>query len=164
MSVCLVVLGIVGQWCYSGTENILVGECTEMGADSYLCVAQAESLPVFLSYYDPAICDEHPTNCFGDGSRFANGELVTEERYGDTAACPVDWVGETIAVPDVGDFVCRDTGGRIHPMYREVWVSGENGMSLEWQWVIVLDILWHHQPDNYPWWAYQTHAWQMREG
>lgn len=159
ISVCLVVASIVGQWCATGVENILVGDCTEMGRDSYLC--QVEYLPAFLSYYDPSICDAYPTNCLDGGTHFGNGEPVTEERYGDTAACPIDWVPQTVAIDGVGRWVCRDTGGGIAPVYREVWLWDNGTAQKVWMWVVTLDILYHHTPGSYPWWAFRVFDWSF---
>ena len=40
--VCLIVAGIVGQFCYGPAT--LVGECVEMNHGQYVCVAQPTDL------------------------------------------------------------------------------------------------------------------------
>lgn len=87
-SVCLIVLGIVGQWCYGPAEPI--GECVEMNYNQHLCTLAAADLPLFISIYDYAICDDYPINCAGDGSYFANGTPTGPEWYEIAAACPFD--------------------------------------------------------------------------
>lgn len=153
-TVCLIVLGIAGQFCHSPAT--LIGECTAMNHEQYLCVVAEAELPLFLSIYDPAICDTHPTNCDGDPD-FGTGIPFADEWYEVAAACPVDWVWQTITVPGIGEWHCIDTGGRIHPQFREVWNFSAEPV-LEWQWVIVLDVCYPHHEAGWPWWALQSYS------
>jgi len=163
-SVCLIVLGIVGQFCYSPAYPI--GECTEMNHDQHLCTVEANALPLFVSVYDYAICDTHPINCFGDGSRFANGVATGPEWYEIAAACPAGWTGSTLAIPAVFDYDlrCMDRGGRVHPQFRQVWTFEPGNAQLVWLWVIVVDVLYPHHLYGWPEYALQVYPdWQRTE-
>lgn len=162
-NVCLLVLGL-GQFCYGPAYPI--GECVEMNYDQHYCTVEAAALPLFVSIYDYAICEEHPINCFGDGSRFANGIATGPEWYEVAAACPFAWVGSRLSIPNIyaHDIYCVDTGGRIHPQFREVWVFDNGYAELVWMWVIVIDILYPHHLYGWPWYALQVyHDWQRIE-
>ena len=156
-SVCLIVLGIVGQFCYGPAAPI--GECVEMGYDQHLCTVDAAALPLFVSIYDYAICEEHPINCYGDGSTFANGIPTGPEWYEVAAACPLDWVGSYLSIPAIYDHAlyCVDVGGRVHPQFREVWVFVGDGAELVWMWVIVVDVLYAYHLYGWPWYALQAY-------
>jgi hypothetical protein len=162
-SVCLTVLGIIGQFCYGPASPI--GECVEMNYSQYACTVEADELPLFVSVYDYAICDEHPINCFNGGTHFANGIPTGPEWYEVAAACPHAWVGSYLSVPAVYDYplYCVDTGGRIHPMFREVWVFDRVSGQAEkvWMWVIMLDILYPYHLYGWPGYALQAYSdWQ----
>jgi hypothetical protein len=150
--VCLVVIGMSGQYCAS--PAYLVGECTEMNHEQYLCVADESELPLFLSIYDPAICEEHPINCDGD-TAFGTGIPFGEEWYNVAAACPLDWVGSQVSVGGIGDYHCMDTGGRIHPQFRPVWTFEPGKAEKVWMWVIVVDVCYPHHRDGWPVWSLQ---------
>jgi len=158
-SVCLIVIGIVGQFCHAPAA--LIGDCVDMNYENYLCVADAPELRMFVSVYDYALCDEHPINCYGDGSYFANGIPTGPEWYEIAAACPHSWVGSYISLPDVYDHLlyCVDTGGRITPTFREVWVFDDSGRAEKvWMWVIMLDILYPHHLYGWPGYALQAYS------
>lgn len=55
----LIVIGISGVFCY---EAETVGACLRT-PNGRLCIAHETDLPLFLSVYDPEICNEHLTNC-----------------------------------------------------------------------------------------------------
>lgn len=156
-SVCLIVIGIVGQWCYGPATPI--GECVEMNYDQHLCVVEAEHLPIFASIYDYAICDEYPINCFGDGSAFANGIATGPEWYEVAAACPFDWVGSYVTIPEIYDhpLYCTDTGGRVHPQFRLVNIFSPDGVRSVWMWVIIIDILYPYHLHGWPPYALQVY-------
>lgn len=161
MLVCLIVATIVGQWCYTVYDSgALIGSCTELQRDSYVCEVDAAALPLFASVYDTEICDEHPTNCFDGGTHFANGTPTSPEWYDVAAACPTDWTnsGTRLSLPNIPlDLICMDTGGRIHPMYREVWSPD----GYVWRWVIVIDVYFPFHELGWPPWALLPHQnWQ----
>ncbi len=70
MTVCILILSIIGSWCVSlddtpdlaaaHTSSALIGECTELHRDDYICVVDEADIPLFLSVYDTAISDDHP--------------------------------------------------------------------------------------------------------
>jgi len=102
----------------------------------YCHIDDPHELPIYTSLYDPGLCDAYPTNCAGDPATTATGHRW---QYGDgTVACPPGWLGRDLFVAG-REFVCRDTGGRIHPMYREYWdwQAGEFDSG----WVIMIDVL-----------------------
>lgn len=146
-SVCLIVLGIAGQFCYAPAE--LIGECVEMNHSQYLCIAPHDALSIRLSAYDPSWCDVYPTNCYEGNTSLATG-LHYADYYGIAAACPIEWLHKTVTVDGVLSRVCLDTGGAIEPTYR-------NG-----EWFIVIDVLYHFEDDpkhgeSWPWWALQNY-------
>lgn len=80
--------------------------------------------PLRISWYDPSLCPASPINCWGSGKRFRNGEVVTAERYGDTAACIREWFGRTVVIPELNmRLVCRDTGGKIVEADDYIWID-----------------------------------------
>lgn len=155
--VCILILSIAGSWCsVAPTSSALIGDCTELHRDGYICIAAASDIPLFLSVYDTAICAEHPINCFEGGTHFANGTPTSPEWYGTAAACPLDWTntGTRLSIPNIPlSLICLDTGGRVHPMYREVWI----GDGYAWRWVIVIDVYYPQGELGWPWWALLPH-------
>lgn len=155
MTVCLTIYALIGMWCVQTFDAAaLTGECTELHRDDYYCVVT--DLPLFLSVYDTAICDEYPINCFEGGTHFANGTPTSPDWYGTAAACPLDWTngGTHLSLPDIPlNLICLDTGGRVHPMFRETW----NGNGYSWQWVIVVDVYWPQGELGWPWWSLLPH-------
>lgn len=150
-TVCLIVIGISGLFCYDAEP---VGTCLRT-PNGRLCIAHETDLPLFLSVYDPAICNEHPTNCLDPATAWQSATgMMTPDDYRRVAACPVDWLWRKIEVAGMS-LECRDTGGRIHPMYREFW----NGT---WGWVIVIDVLFEHHLYGWPEWSLQ--AWEVWNG
>jgi hypothetical protein len=100
--------------------------------------------PVLISWYDPAIGG---INCDSDCTVFADMTPVTDEAYGQVAACPVEWIGKRITIPQVGDYLCRDTGGAIRVTY-------DDGRG----WHIPIDILAKEQPDMF---GYLISGWSL---
>lgn len=153
-TICLLVVGLSGMWCYPDAQP--VGECRETW---YGQSCQVDDLPYFLSTYDPAQCQEHPTNC-SDPSDPWHGAVrrLSPADYGDVAACHPDMLFQTLTFPDIPlEVVCEDSGGdRIHPTYREVWVFNDGPAHMEWMWVNVIDILNDHAANPWPWWSLQT--------
>lgn len=154
-TVCLVVVGIVGQFCYS--PALPVGECTEMGYGQVMCVVEEYELPLFLSVYDPALCAAAPINCDGDAD-FGTGIPFGEEWYEVGVACPVDWVWSVVTVPGIGEWRCIDTGGRIEPHFREVWLFEPGDVRKVWMWVVVVDVVYPQGVEGWPWWALQVYS------
>lgn len=144
--VCLIVIGIAGQFCYGPAT--LIGECVEMNYDQYLCEEEATAIRLRLSAYDPAWCQEIPTNC--DGDTALGSGLPYEPYYDIAAACPADWYFHTITVDGVGSWECLDTGSALKPTFR-------NG-----EWLIIVEPL-HEFPgdprdgNNWPVWALQNY-------
>jgi len=110
-----------------------------------------ESLPVLLTWYDPAQCVNEfgavivNINCNHDPFHFADGTAVLESSYGTTAACIPEWLGRDITVIGLGTYRCRDTGGGIVVEWNEYYQ----------QWVIRLDVLSHDPIDrNYCLWEW----------
>lgn len=88
--------------------------------------------PLKISWYDPALGG---INCDHDCTTMASGVKVTEDRYGNTAACLREWLGAWVVIPGIGEFQCLDTGGAIieHPTF------------------IYIDLLLHEPLPNAPW-------------
>lgn len=128
-----------------------------MGYGQMLCVAEENELPLFLSVYDPALCDTVPTNCDGDPD-FGTGILFDEVWYEAGVACPIDWVWSVVHVPGIGEWRCIDTGGRIEPQFREVWVFEPGNVHKEWKWVITVDVVYPHHREGWPWWSLQSYS------
>ncbi len=125
MNLCLLVIGIVGQFCYSDANPI--GECVEMNHNQHICVVAPEELSIRLSAYDPAWCEQIPTNC--DGDTFLATGAPYEPYYLIGAACPLEWLNRTVTIAGMGSWLCVDTGGAIRPTFR----GGE--------WFIPIDVL-----------------------
>jgi hypothetical protein len=145
-AVCLVVLSIIGTWCYDNAAPI--GDCYPLPTGT-LCFVAAEELPIRASWYDPALgginCME-PCDLLGDGTAVA-------EAYGWAASCPNGWYGRWLDVEYAGRWQCRDHGGAIVPTWGEAFVSG---VGTGWHWWITVDFLAHEQPS----WAYLLLDWQ----
>lgn len=72
--------------------------------------------PLKISWYDPSLGG---INCMEPCNIMASGVEVTEDRYGNTAACLKEWMGAYVVIPGIGEFRCLDTGGAIieHPTF-----------------------------------------------
>ncbi len=160
-TVCLLVATITGAYCYQGADRI--GHCNNL-EDVAVCRVEAEELPLYFSWYNPQLCYEgHTINCDGSPEHAALG-LIEDWMYGEAAACPPGWTrwGRTAVIQTAwGDYTCIDRGGRIHPMWREVWTA--NGLIMTW--AIVVDLLAHERPDNgyyltYDWSLSSTDTWR----
>ena len=152
---CIMVASISGIWCAADAEPVEGWNCHSTWFGTH-CVV--DDLPFFLSTYDPDECEEHPTNC-SDPSDPWHGAVsrLSPNDYGTVAACPVDWLWDTITIPDIPLTVsCEDTGGRIHPTYRQIWVFDDGPARTEWAWVVVIDVLNDHSADPWPWWSLQA--------
>lgn len=66
--------------------------------------------PLLVTWYNPTLGG---INCWGNCTHFRDGTRVTAASYGNTAACIPDWLGDTVVIPRLGTFKCRDTGGAI---------------------------------------------------
>ena len=125
-------------------------------------LAKYESIPLFLSWYDPELCKEEnggiSTNCNDDPEHMAGGHKV-EEWYGRAAACPPELWGMTIVIQDLGSRVCLDRGSRIKPTYREVYTP--EGFVTGW--FMVVDLLERHEEP--PWWEFSMwEEWHIVDG
>lgn len=109
-------------------------------------------IPIFVNPYDPALGG---INCDSDCSRFANGIFITEEHYGQSAACHPTWVGCRLSFSndfgEVGPLTCNDTGEELlYPRY-----VPKLGQKVQY-----VDILWDLTDDEgdmipwseLPWW------------
>ncbi|RMG89620.1 MAG: hypothetical protein D6706_21025, partial [Chloroflexi bacterium] len=76
--------------------------------------------PLKISTYDPA---EGGINCDHDCSVLADGTQFDVSLYWNTAACPADWIGRTVAINGIGTFKCRDTGGAIKEHEDFIWID-----------------------------------------
>lgn len=104
----------------------------EQKQDRHLAIITTSDKPLKISWYDPLLGG---INCDSDCTTMASGVKVTEDRYGNTAACLREWIGQTVVIPGIGEFKCLDTGGAIieHPDY------------------IYIDLLLHEPLPNAPW-------------
>ena len=97
-----------------------------------LCVFPPPSnrgdIPVITTWYDPALGG---INCDDDCKTLADGGTWSSDDYGRVAACPASWMGKRF-VTTAGEFLCRDTGGKIGlawNAYYENWVFHVDIMS-----------------------------------
>jgi len=121
------------------------------GALDQLQQPPIEEMPLFLSWYDPALCDDNHgimINCDSDPSTLAGGTAVTDEIYGVAAACIPEWFDMWLDIPGVGRRHCLDTGGAIQIVFRETYT----GDGFVWGWCVVVDLLEHHEEP--PAWQY----------
>lgn len=110
-------------------------------------------MPILAVAYDPLHAWLDPSACDYECEHFANNELVTAEHYDNTAACILDWHTLTISVPELGEFVCRDTGALVQIAYNEYYDK----------WVIYLDVMHDLEADPDPWFNYRLfYGWQTR--
>lgn len=145
-AVCLVVISILGAWCYHDAAP--VGICTQLPAVQ-LCYVEAEELPLRLSWYDPSLGGINcaaPCDLLGDGT-------AVNDAYGWAAACPPGWYGRWLDIEYAGRWQCRDHGGAIRPTYREVFIPE---VGLQARWFITVDLLTREQPPC----AYMLADWQ----
>ena len=83
-------------------------------------VSTPGSKPLKVSWYDP---DLGGINCMHPCNQMASGTIVTEWRYGKTAACVPEWMYKRVVIDGLGTFDCLDTGGAIkeHPDF--IWID-----------------------------------------
>lgn len=106
-------------------------------------------LPIITTYYDPSLGG---INCDSDCTTFANMEKVTPDKYGNTAACPGEWLGKTIVIDDK-PYVCRDTGGAIGLDYDDYFEMI----------VVRIDILARSEDDICNYCLYNADNWELIE-
>lgn len=82
--------------------------------------SQRQTKPLKISWYDPILGG---INCDSDCSTMATGAKVTEERYGNTAACIREWTGRTVVIEGLGEFECLDRGGAIVEHEGYIWID-----------------------------------------
>jgi len=82
--------------------------------------ANRQEKPLKISWYDPILGG---INCDSDCSTMATGTKVTEERYGNTAACIREWTGKTVVIEGLGEFECLDRGGAIIEHEGYIWID-----------------------------------------
>lgn len=113
------------------------------------CTVPSEPPPILVTYYDVAFCyDEggnviENINCDSDPGHFADGTAVLPESYGRVAACIPEWLGRTVVIEGVGEWLCRDTGGAIEVVWNDYYE----------QVVIHVDVL-AHSPPSYNYWLF----------
>jgi len=107
--------------------------------------------PIKLTWYDPQLGG---INCDGDCSTLGNGQRVTEDLYGRSAACPLEWIGDTLLLQvsesETWALGCNEGGGAIKLTYNK---------DLK-RMVVNVDILLHapgigimiFEPENYYMW------------
>jgi hypothetical protein len=98
-------------------------------------------LPAVMTWYDPSIGG---INCDDDCNHVADGTLITEDLYGQIAACDRRLLGHNVTIEGVGTFRCRDTGGMIRPMWSQYYQ----------RWVLYFDIMLHESPE-YNYWLFE---------
>lgn len=138
MQVCLLVVGIVGTWCYVDASH--AGQCIDHGMVSH-CMADVDQLYGLLSWYDPALgginCQE-PCHLLGDGT-------PVEQSYGVMMACPLGLYGRSFSFDGVGTFQCRDHGGDVNVRYERRYTSDRGFVD---DWFVVFDL--SMRDDNFP--------------
>lgn len=82
--------------------------------------SQRQTKPLKISWYDPALGG---INCMEPCDQMATGVKVTEDRYGNTAACIADWTGRTVVIAGLGEFECLDRGGAIIEHEGYIWID-----------------------------------------
>ena len=97
------------------TLNFLTWQ-NEQKQNRQLAAVTTNDKPLKISWYDPLLGG---INCDHDCTTMASGVKVTEDRYGNTAACLREWMGAYVVIPGLGEFQCLDTGGAIveHPTF-----------------------------------------------
>ena len=108
-------------------------------------------LPAVVTWYDPSLCayPEGKINCDSDPTHVADGTLITEDLYGEIAACDRRLLGRDVTIGNIGTFRCRDTGGMIKPMWSRYYE----------RWVLYFDIMLHENP-YYNYWLFEE--WGVR--
>jgi hypothetical protein len=142
-TLCLLVIGIFGGYCYNVPPDYdSPGNCLD-----FICVVEAEELPIRASWYDPALYNpetgEGKINCqepcylLGDGS-------PVDENYGYAIACPPGWTQQEIYFPGLNQTrKCKDSGPAIVPTCMEVYTPRE---GFVFKCFITVDFLEHEQP------------------
>lgn len=146
MTVCLIVLSIIGTFCYADAQP--VGECV-VWADTAVCFVAAEELPLRASWYDP---DLGGINCMFPCDQLGDGTAVSEA-YGWALSCPMGWYGRWLEIEYAGRWQCRDHGGAIMPTYGRAFTGSE---FVEGWWITVDFLL----PEPPPY-AYMLLAWNV---
>lgn len=144
-TICLIIWGIVGTYCYSAPSDFTPPGTCIFG----ICFVQAAQLPVRASWYDPVLgginCQE-PCDLLGDGS-------PVDENYGQIIACPPGWYGRALYFDNIGERECRDSGGDIVPTCQEIFIPWKGH---EYTCYITVDFLERQEPP----WAYMLLAWE----
>lgn len=130
------------------------------GALEQLQQPPIEEMPLFLSWYDPALCQPENggimTNCDSNPAGLAGGTAVTDDIYGKVAACLPGWFDRWITIDGIGRFHCLDTGGAVQVVYRETYTP----QGFMWGWCVILDVLWHYEEP--PGWQYSlVYDWRL---
>lgn len=143
------------------------GEFANVGPQFNRCqVPEYHQVPLYLSYYDPALCDIAPTNCDGDPTTLATGSMH-DNLYGFGLACPYEWLGREyttwLYVPELWTArPCLDTGGNITMQWRALWQMDEDGYwHLTPQWAVVIDLL-EHTPPSYVYTVVDVGEWHLK--
>lgn len=151
MTVCLFVIGVIGTWCEMPADPI--GVCHQIDDHTIYCTIDLEELPIWASYYNPALCDESPINCFEDTGEFLGDGTPVADGYGRYMACPMGMYGMELDIEDIGVWQCRDHGGMVTPRYGEVYTA--DGFVTGWH--LIGDFL-LEAPE---WWTYTMRSFEV---
>jgi hypothetical protein len=133
MNILICLFTILGAACAIDAEPI--GECATMEEGRIICSVPPEGIPLYASWYDNELGEEHPINCDHDCSWKAL-RRADPSQYGNSAACSHDWLGKTFVTPTLPNhpvWYCDDRGGAIQLGYRPVW-EPETGTTMQWAW------------------------------
>lgn len=154
MTICLIVITLLGQFCAVDAEPI--GDCVSIDNHNMICTIESEQLRIRASYYNPYLCyDGHSINCDSDPTKTSTG-YNTSDCFDWCMACPIGWtkssalgVTESVTIDfgeSIGQWTCNDNGGEITVKWGE-WYFGE---FVE-EWVIIVDFMVEQEPFWYLW-------------
>lgn len=141
----------IGSACAVGAEP--VGQCHDAG-DGIICTAHPYQIPIYASWYDPVLGG---INCDNSCDHKALRQFHPAQ-YGNSAACPHDWIATTFEVMVTGErWYCDDRGGAIKLGWRPVWTAA-TGRYFTWAWTVDFMI---DSTGDVPWWAYTLLDWRF---
>jgi hypothetical protein len=131
----------MGTYCHVNAQQI--GICHPVDDHVTYCTVDMEDLPLWTSYYDPALGG---INCLNDTCEHLGDGTPVKDGYGRYMACPPGMYGLELEIEDIGIWQCRDHGGMVVPRYSRVYTP--DGFVTGWH--LIADFL-LTAPE---WWTY----------